>query len=829
MTFPLITSLILALFTILGAQESVKSPPCKPRGGYTLSASVSESTAEPGQKILTVDIPGNTSEVTLTANFNEFFAFNSTTREVLIIGTIDAETMKDFYRFNIECQELLFPFSTTKLFVFISIGNANDNSPVFTRDVYTMSIGELTEVNYQLQTPVLATDADNLDDISYKMLSGPYADYFSLGDRRPILTLLKPLDYEKLTTFNLTIAAWNTQVGVSGFELNATCVLQIVVEDEDDQFPMFNNDVYQAYINDTLALNSVVSVRPAISAYDPDKTINSTIVYSFHGVKYELESLKTLFPETDVGQPFTSGPNSQSGDVLTIDPVTAELRLTNRPMSRQLVFLIQATQLDDPMRYGVALLSLQVQGQNVYAPVFSRDDIQVMRTEAFPVGEVIATVQASDLDPGAIVTYSIDEASEASFSVNDNTGDITLISSLDYAKKSQHIITITASDGDLESTGQVTIQVAPINNHPPVIITSSADLYVSIPRRTGIRVADIAARGNNGVVTGLSFKLLTHSNLFAINNQGNITVAASEDDLTLDVYQVAVIVQDNGEPSLSTATVVTINFPKLETPVVAAQMTETDSLLPMILGAVAAVLLIVVIILIVYICKRRSRDKEHLDRAKKQQPSQDAKALAFKKQGTLGKQARVNIEFGEDPSDGETTVQENPLNRASKGGYYNFGQSYSDIDTEVDMNEIQVETSVSPYVNLPARNDNNNNDNIYNHSQVSEESEDYPSSEKQAITSFFRNGTSPAAAFISPLHTYQDSSDSEVSLNASPTDSHDSKKNLVAPSSLARSRVPEEEMANGIHTISSDSDTMNLDPDSSVVPASQKQELTVYF
>ena len=66
---------------------------------------------------------------------------------------------------------------------------------------------------------------------------------------------------------------------------------------------------------------------------------------------------------------------------------------------RSSVLILQATQLDDPMRYGVALLSLQVQGQNVYAPVFSRDDIQVMRTEAFPVGEVIATVQASDLDP----------------------------------------------------------------------------------------------------------------------------------------------------------------------------------------------------------------------------------------------------------------------------------------------------------------------------------------------------------------------------------------------------------------------------------------------
>ncbi|RUS85285.1 hypothetical protein EGW08_006932, partial [Elysia chlorotica] len=407
------------------------------------------------------------------------------------------------------------------------------------------------------------------------------------------------------------------------------------------------------------------------------------------------------------------------------------------------------------------------------------------------------------------------------FSIDGNTGDITLTSSLDFSEKPEHVITVTASDGDLESTGVVTIQVVPINNKPPVILTSASDLNASISRRTGTLVADIDAKDDDAGGTVLSYSLLTHSNLFAIDNQGRITVTGSEDDLTQDVYQVAVIVQDDGVPRYSTAAAVTVNFPKLEAPVVAAQMEKSDSILPLILGAVAAVLLIVIIILIVYICKRRSRDKEHLDRAKKQQPSHDAKALAFKKQGTLGKQARVNIEFGEEPSDGDTTVQENPLSRASKGGYYNFGQVYSDTDTEVDMNEIQVETSVSPYVNVPASNDDNNNDNIYNHSQMSEESEDYAPSDKQAITSFFRNGT---------LGTYQDSSDSELSLNASPTDSQDSKKNLVVASALARSRLPEEDLANGIHAVSSDSDTItNLDPDSSVVPASQKQELTVYF
>ncbi|GFO35875.1 protocadherin fat 4-like [Plakobranchus ocellatus] len=736
----------------------------------------------------------------------------------------------------------------------------------------------MTEVMTVIDAGISSTDAD-IDflnrQITYAILPGPYSDYFTLGVlSQATLTLIKPLDFETLPRLNITLIAWfkkgskrfgflyiaSPQQGdlrlsgcpsgqvagglartrdrrvpvdlradslghrerkTNGPTLNDTCFVDIIVEDEDDQNPLFNSSVYEAFIADTATLNSVVTIQPEIAAYDPDITLNATILYSFREAIYQREQFQTPIPETDVGQPFTSAQNSQSKELLTIDPFTAEVRLSSMPTSRETYLMLQATQEDNPSRYAVALLTLIVQGSNVNAPVFTRPSVQqsLVRSEAFPVGSVIATVLATDADRGSIIKYSLDEASKSSFSLNENTGDITLTSALSYQEKPQHILKVTASDGAFQTTGQVTIRVSPVNNKPPVILNS--DLNVSIDRQTGASVIDIIAEDNDEGVTVLSYEILTHANLFAVDSQGRVTVSGKSEDLEQSEYQVAVLVSDNGQPSHSTAAVVKVSFPKQSPPLVGAQMAESDSLWPMILGAVAAVLLVIVIILAVYICRRRLRDKEHLDRAKKQQPSQDAKALAFKQQGTLGRQARANIEFGEDPLDGDTTIQENPLNSAAKGGYYNFGHVYSDTDTEVDMNEIHVETSVSPYDVLPARrNDDNNNDNVYNNSQMSEESEDYPTSEKEVITSFFRNGS---------LSTYRDSSGSEASLNTSPTDSHDSKKNLVAPTPLARSRVPEEEMTNGGHAVATVSDTANLDPDSSVVPSPQKQELTVYF
>ncbi|GFR92740.1 protocadherin gamma-B1 [Elysia marginata] len=559
---------------------------CIPPDGYEQFADVGENDAHIGKEIFFVNITGDASEVTLIADYNEYFAFNTTTRAVWVNGTIDAETSTT-EKLIIQCRNIG-SAGFVKITVIISIKDVNDNPPVFTSDVYTIRLGEMTEVGTRLDSTISATDADigsGVKLLYYSVVPGPYS-------------------------------------------------------------------------------NSVVNIRPAIAAYDPDRSLNVKVEYSFHD------------------------PKGVNGELLAIDRDTAVVTLTNTPTSQEIYLLLQATQTDNPSRYGVALLAVQVQGPNVNAPVFSRDQVQVMRTEAFPVGEVIATAVASDPDPGSIVTYSLDEASKGMFNLDENTGDITLSTGLNYEDKAEHVLTVTASDGALQSTGQVIIRVVRVNK-PPVILTSGPDLNVSAPRRTGVMVVDIDVRDDDGGSTGLSYQLLTHSNLFAINNLGQITVTASKDDLELEVYQVAVLVQDNGQPTHSAATAVTVNFPKFEAPVATAQMAESDSLLPLILGAVAAVLLVIVVILTVYICKRRLRDKEHLDRAKKQLPSQDAKALAFKQQGTLGKQARANIEFGEDRSDGDTAIQENPLNSASKGGYYNFGQ-VSDTDTEVDMTEIQV-------------------------------------------------------------------------------------------------------------------------------------------
>ncbi|XP_012943771.1 cadherin EGF LAG seven-pass G-type receptor 2 [Aplysia californica] len=802
-----------AILTLCDAQD-----PCPSETFYFKKV---PENIEVGAVVFTLKLRGPREDVALSATENEYFWFDAANMTVVVNKTIDVDIVADGLSAQslfIMCRDIASGQGLTIELNF-DILNVNDNKPVFEESIYNITIGEMTELETSIVTNIRATDEDARSRVYYVIPEGFYADYFRLRDTfSTVLVLQKHLDFETLPEFSITLMAMDGQQGSKGV-FNTTCQVVITVEDQDDQNPVFNSSIYRGVITSQATMHSVININPPIYAHDPDVTISEKIVYSFHGAVYHYTQWQPLItPETDVGAQSTSG---QDGDILEIDPNTGVVTLISRPLSDQVYLLVQATQVDTPSRYGVALLAVEVQGTNVNAPIFSRETYAVVVTEVFPVEKVVTMVIATDPDPGSIVTYSLTDSS-GTFRIKERSGDVVLIKQLSYAAKAQYVLTVTASDGTMRSSTTLTVTVWPVNNKPPVVKTPVSDLNVSLTRREkGDAVVTLRAEDEDKGTTVLSFRLLTFTDLFAINQSGVVSVRAEEDQLSLQSYPITVVVSDGGVPSYDTPVIVTVNFPPPER-VAAASMADTDNILPIVLGVLAAFFFIIIVIMLVYLLRRRFRDKEHLDRVKRQNPSRDPKALTFKqKQGTVGKKAanRVKIDFRDELSEGETTVQENPLSN-TKNTYFNFGQLHSDSETDVynESDDIQVETSVIPF---EGGNDDNNNDNIYNTSQGSADSEEYPTLEKNALAPFYRNGS---------LSTFRDSSGSELSLNVSPTDSADSKK-ILMPGSLARTRVPEEtggwdRNGNSIPTITN---MDNLDPDTSVVPTAQKQELTVYF
>ena len=84
--------------------------------------------------------------------------------------------------------------------------------------------------------------------------------------------------------------------------------------------------------------------------------------------------------------------------------------------------------------------------------------------------------QAKDMDDGANgrVTYSLTGAGSSSvrntFSLNPDSGDLVLVSSLDRETRDRMDFVVTATDGGVSQAGsvQVRVRVTDVNDNPPV-------------------------------------------------------------------------------------------------------------------------------------------------------------------------------------------------------------------------------------------------------------------------------------------------------------------------------------------------------------------------
>ena len=114
----------------------------------------------------------------------------------------------------------------------IEIADKNDNPPQFTQHEYKAnSIPEDANVN-ALVTEVMALDADTASPVIYSILYGNVDDSFYIENTTGKIRVNKPLDYEKITQYNLTVRAFD---GV--YDDKAT--VRIYIENVNDNQPVF--------------------------------------------------------------------------------------------------------------------------------------------------------------------------------------------------------------------------------------------------------------------------------------------------------------------------------------------------------------------------------------------------------------------------------------------------------------------------------------------------------------------------------------------------------------------------------------------------------------
>uniref|UniRef100_A0A8C5ZGV1 Protocadherin beta 13 n=1 Tax=Marmota marmota marmota TaxID=9994 RepID=A0A8C5ZGV1_MARMA len=151
----------------------------------------------------------------------------------------------------------------------------------------------------------------------------------------------------------------------------------------------------------------------------------------------------------------------------------------DREEEPELKLTLTAQDGGSPPRSGTAQIHVEVVDFNDNAPEFQQLIYRVQIPENSPIGFLIVTVSATDVDLGVNgeVSYSLFQASDEiskTFAINPLTGEIRLREQLDFERVQSYEVNIEARDaGSFTGKCAVLIQVTDVNGHAPEVTMSA--------------------------------------------------------------------------------------------------------------------------------------------------------------------------------------------------------------------------------------------------------------------------------------------------------------------------------------------------------------------
>ena len=162
------------------------------------------------------------------------------------------------------------------------------------------------------------------------------------------------------------------------------------------------------------------------------------------------------------------------------------------------------------------------------APEFAQDSYSAELSEKADAGSAVVTVAARDANAGDALTYSIIDGGGL-FTIDANSGEITLTGALDYETATSHTITIQVEDGaGATDTAEVIISVAD-TNEAPTLAQNSYTATIAQGAEIGDIITNIAAEDAEGDTITYSITAGNDSGLFIVDiTNGDIKLAVPD-------------------------------------------------------------------------------------------------------------------------------------------------------------------------------------------------------------------------------------------------------------------------------------------------------------
>uniref|UniRef100_A0A669PXH9 FAT atypical cadherin 4 n=1 Tax=Phasianus colchicus TaxID=9054 RepID=A0A669PXH9_PHACC len=477
----------------------------------------------------------------LKQNPKGLFSINEQTGAISLIGQLDINA--GTYQVEILASDMGVPQLSSTFILTVSVHDVNDNPPVFDQLSYEITILESEPVNSRF-FKVQASDKDSgvNGEIAYSIIEGNAGDAFGIFPDGQ-LYIKSELDRELQERYVLLVVASDRAVE----PLNATVNITVILEDVNDNRPLFNSTNYVFYFEEEQSGGSYVG---KINAVDKDFGPNGEVRYSFEHMQPDFEL------------------NTITGEIRSTHQFDREALMRQRGAAVFSLTVIATDQgLPKPLK-DQATVQIYMKDINDNAPKFLKDLYQATISELAANLTQVLRVSASDVDEGTngLIHYSVIKGNEEKqFAIDSSTGQVTLVGKLDHEATASYSLVIQAVDSGvvpLSSTCTLSIDVLDENDNSPSFPKSILSVDVLENMRVGELVSSVTATdSDSGDNADLHYSITGTNNhgTFSISpNTGSIFLAKKLDFETQSLYKLNITAKDQGRPPRSSTMSVVI-------------------------------------------------------------------------------------------------------------------------------------------------------------------------------------------------------------------------------------------------------------------------------
>ncbi|XP_033109345.1 cadherin-23-like, partial [Anneissia japonica] len=451
------------------------------------------------------------------------FTINITSGEITTQRSLDRES-KAHYTLTAMVIDGKYSVSVP---ITITVVDVNDNAPQFTKAQYEVPISEYAVPGSPV-IQVLAIDNDEGDNggVMYSILDGNYGNAFRIDPATGRMQVATSLDREVTPMYTITILATDR---AEGDAMSSTALVIVTILDENDNRPLFTQNVYTANVAEDVPMGTNII---QVSATDADVGVNADITFSIIS-----GNENSLFAMNSTTGQISRGMNA-------FDFESAGLHS----------LIVQASNQDGEQ--STATVHITIDDVNDEMPQFTQELYQRPDlSENALAGDVVVIVSATDRDTGSggVVSYSIVAGDELGlFGMNPTSGALTVVGSLDYETFRNYTLTVAATDQSPPNNvgyANVKIMIVNVNDEVPRFERTRYTEYVYENVMVGYSVAQVTAIDRDGQAS-VVYSIDTNgdaSNLFDINSTtGEITTKEHLDRETSPEISFTIFASDGG-------------------------------------------------------------------------------------------------------------------------------------------------------------------------------------------------------------------------------------------------------------------------------------------